>query len=166
MRAKPNLLARRCWEQDMAAREVLLWAATALVRILQKVCSSGLEQLEANTAEGPAWMLREGIQKRAVVSDAVFSPRPKYSCMGGTALEPAWQSREALASKEHSCRRMSQNLVKQVSLAVTVPGAVTALSELGLEQLRDCRPLCSARGASQFYSFGTDYSGGFKTCRC
>ena len=83
----------------MAAREVLLQAACALVRFLQQVCSSGLEQLEANTAERPAWMLRESIHKRAAVSNAVFSHGPLYSCMGGTALELAWQREKPWQAK-------------------------------------------------------------------
>lgn len=64
-------------------------AATALIGLLQRVCLSGWEQLEANTAERPAGMLKELIDKRALVSDAVFGPGPTYSCMGGTTSELA-----------------------------------------------------------------------------
>lgn len=65
--AKPSLLAHHYWEPDMAAREVLLQTATVLTGFLQPACSPGLELLEADTTERPAWMERGGMHKMSVI---------------------------------------------------------------------------------------------------
>uniref|UniRef100_A0A8C0BDE9 Beta-1,4-galactosyltransferase n=1 Tax=Buteo japonicus TaxID=224669 RepID=A0A8C0BDE9_9AVES len=120
---------------------VLLQAAAVLFRFLQQIPSSGLEQLEANTAERPAWMFREGIRKRAVVSKAMLSAGPTYSCMGGT---DCFRDRTAEQRSPGKQRALMQTHEPK-SCKVGLIGSIGA---------RGCHCLLSLRSASSNGVFG------------
>lgn len=170
MPAKSDLLDCHCWEQDVAAREVLLQAAAVLFRFLKQIRSSGLEQLEANTAERPAWMFREGIHKRAVVSKAFLSAGPTYSCMGGTDCFRDRMAEQRSPGKQRALIQTHEPKSCKVGL----------IGSIGARGCHCLLPLCSASSSSEAAILSVVLGGGFsvlhtscainyigfKTCRC